>query len=144
MIEILLNDVTLDGMRRVRVASDLDASSLPAFVPLSAKVRTWSDDALGLHYLEATWPCRELIMVKCEAWKCSYPLVVWKLAPGERVSEAFQAAFRIWAEKYKACPDFAFMRRLPKTIENGFEMYGSFFFEADWVPPGCIAVGNGG
>jgi hypothetical protein len=149
VIEILLNDVMLDGMRRVKIVSDAPLDPYPpALSPFAAQVgkvshRTWSDDALGLHYLEAIWPCREAITARLEGWKCPRKMVLWKMDPGERVSVALGMMIAAFGERFKFFPDFAFMRRLPKAIENGFEVEDVIFIEAAWVPPGCIAVSEG-
>ncbi len=148
MIEVLFNDVTLEGMRRVKVVSDspidegVDLSPL-ADILAGAHLRTWMDELLGLHYLEATWPCREAVSIRCEGWPCATPMVLWKLRPGERVSGAFRDAFQIYLERFKRFPDYAFLRRMPKEIENGFEMSDVIFLEAAWIPAGCIAICEG-
>lgn len=146
MIEVLFNDVTLEGMRRVKVVSDspIDAASLPVITSASASMRTWSDELLGLHYLEATWACRGPVVIRCEGWVCAKLMVLWKLEPGQRVSEAFRDAYPVYLESFHIFPDHAFMRRLPREIDNGFELSGVMFIEAEWVPAGCIVLGNGG
>jgi hypothetical protein len=101
----------------------------------------WSDDLLGLNYLEATWVCREAVTIRCEGWVCARPFVLWKLGPGERVSEALKQALCVYGERFKSFPAYAFLRKLPSTIENGFEAEDMFLCEADWVPAGCIAIG---
>jgi hypothetical protein len=148
MIEILVNDVTVDGMRRVKVVSDaeIDPTTLtPGPSPIGrGEGREWSDDVLGLHYLEATWPCREVVDIKCEGWPCARRMVLWKLLAGERVSGVLGEMLVVHHLELKCFPDYAFMRKLPGTIENGFEVDGVEFHQADWVPPGCIVVAVGG
>ena len=141
MIEVLVNDVTLEGMRRVKVVSDVAPVSYP--LPEESIVRTWSDDLLGLQYLEANWPCREAIQIRCEGRKATREMVLWKLAPGERVSQALKEALGVYAMRFKAFPAYAFLRKLPSTIENGFEAEEMCLFEAEWVPAGCIAICEG-
>ena len=141
MIEVLLNDVTLEGNRRVKVVSDL--SPIPFPVKEGACVRNWSDELLGLHYLEAVWACREAIRVRCEGWICARPVVLWKLEKGERVSLALEMIMVVFGGQFKSFPDYAFMKILPKGIENGFEVNDVMLLEAEWVPPGCIVVCKG-
>jgi len=147
VIEVLFNDVTLEGMRHVKVVSDepLEGLTLSPLVDILAGAHrhTWMDELLGLHYLEATWPCREAVSIRCEGWPCARDTVLWKLLPGERVSEAFRDAFQIYLERFKRFPDYAFLRRMPKEIENGFEMSDVIFLEAAWMPAGCIAICEG-
>jgi hypothetical protein len=147
LIEVLANDVTLEGMRRVKVVCDepIDAIRLSplAWIPADANRQGWIDELLGLFYLEATWPCREPISLQCEGWKRAREMVLWKLAPGERVSTALKQALGVYAVRFKSFPAYAFMRRLPSTIENGFEAEDMCLFEAEWVPAGCIAISEG-
>ena len=149
VIEVLVNDVSLEGMRRVKVVSDAPIepaviSPSPCPLPLGEEnMRTWCDELLGLHYLEATWACREAIKIRCEGWKIARPFVLWKLAPGERVSEALKEILGVFGALFKCFPDYAFMKKLPKTVENGFEVDGVMFMEAVWVPASCVAVCKG-
>lgn len=147
MIEVLANDVTLEGMRRVKVVCDEPIEGIRfsplAYIPPDANQRGWMDELLGLFYLEATWPCREAVSIQCEGWKRAREMVLWKLAPGERVSVVLTRMMGLFGERFKSFPDYAFMRRLPKTIEHGFEVTDVMFVEAQWMPPGCIAVGKG-
>ena len=141
MIEVLVNDVTLDGMRRVKVVSDASPVTYP--VPEGSTVRTWCDELLGLHYLEATWMCREAVSIRCEGWTCAREVVLWKLMPGERVSVALKDALGVYAMRFKRFPGYAFLRKLPSVIENGFEAEDTCLFAAEWVPAGCIAICEG-
>jgi hypothetical protein len=145
VIDILVNDVTVEGNRRVKAVSDsrIDADSLPVPIVRSANVHTWSDESLGLHYLEATWQCREAILVRVGEWKCARKMVLWKLEPGERVSEALKQAVAAYGQRFKCFPDYAFMRKLPKTIEDGFEVDDVTLLVSSWVPAGCVAVCKG-
>jgi hypothetical protein len=70
-------------------------------------------------------------------------MVLWKLQPGERVSEVLGESLTLFYVQFKSFPDYGFMRKLPKTIENGFEVADVIFMEAEWVPAGCIAVCKG-
>lgn len=150
MIEILINDVTPEGLRRVKVVSDapiipaeLFPSHLLPYRLEGVDVHMRSDDVLGLHYLEGTWACREAVRICCEGWKCPREMVLWKLAPGERVSAVLTQMMALFGERFKCFPDYAFMKKLPKTIESGFEVADVIFSEADWVPAGCVAVCKG-
>src|SRR5690242_4714061 len=113
-------------MRRVKVVSDAPIDEGVDLSPLvdilaGAHLRTWMDELLGLHYLEASWPCREAVSIRCEGWPCATPMVLWKLRPGERVSEGLKQALSVYWLRFNFFPDYAFMKRLPSTIENGFE-----------------------
>lgn len=146
MIDILVDDITPEGMRRLKLVSDrvIDAEvTLPIVPPSHAEVRAWSDDGLGLHYLEAVWMCREAVGLQCEGWGRKKGVVVWKLAAGERVSVALHPAMALFGETFKCFPVYAFMRKLPSVIENWFEVAGVEFHQADWVPAGCLVLSDG-
>lgn len=146
MIEVLVNDVTPEGMRRVRVVCDepLEGIRLSplAFIPEDSQRRGWMDELLGLFYLEATWACREPVRIMLEGQTEGYACVLWKLQPGERVSEVLKCTVALFGERFKCFPQYAFMKKLPKGIEIGFEVDDVMFFEASWVPAGCIVVGT--
>lgn len=146
MIDIFADDVTVDGLRRVRLVSDqpIEAeTTLPVVPPLGAAVRSWSDAALGLHYVEATWACREAVALRCAGWKKPKGVVVWKLEPGERVSAALPSAVAVFGETFKFLPTYAWMRKLPNAVELWFEVAGVEFHQAEWAPLGCVVLGDG-
>lgn len=146
MIDILVDEVTVEGLRRLRLVSDraIDAeTTLPMVPPAGAESRTWSDDVLGLHYLEAVWMCREAVGIRCEGWTKKKGFVLWKMGPGERVSAALPLSMALFGDTFKSLPIYAFMKKLPNTVEIGFEVSGVEFHQADWVPAGCLVLSDG-
>lgn len=142
MIEIVVNEITGDGMHRVRVVSDMPSPLTPLPVGEGSSVRTWDDALLGLHYAEALYPCREVVCVTFEGMKRPRKLVVWKILPGERVSEIVSqvADWYFWSAHRR--PQYAFMARLPRGVESGVEVDGVSLFEAEWAIPGCVMIGG--
>lgn len=146
MIDIFADDVTMEGVRRLKLVSDAVITAemtLPVVPPVGAAVRMWSDEMLGLHYLEATWACREAVALRCEGWVKPKGVVVWKLEAGERVSEALHPAAALFGETFANFPVYAYLRKLPSAIENGFELAGVEFLAAEWVPAGCMVLSDG-
>jgi hypothetical protein len=145
MIELLVNEVLPDGMRHVKVVSD-QADPHPLPFPLEGgreiRVKKWTDELLGLHYLEATWACMEVVHVHLEGQPKCRKLVVWKFLPGERVSEIITYVADWFFVQTHHRPEYAFMRSLPSGVESGTEVDGVMLMQADWALPGCVMVGG--
>jgi hypothetical protein len=145
MIEIVVNDVLEDGMRRVRMVSDCEIAPSPLPSPWKGEgvaCRTWSDNLLGLHYAEWTWACRDVVEVHTEGMKKCRRLVMWKFLPGERVSEVITLVAEWYFVQTHRRPQFAWMQKLPKGVEYGLEVDGVMLLEDESVYPGCVMVGG--
>ena len=143
MIQILVNELRPDGMRRVKVVCD-DPHPLP--FPLKGgrelELHEWDDEALGLHYVEATWPCMGVVDVQLEGMPKFRRLVVWKFMPGERVSEVIRCVADWYFVQTHQRPGYAFLRSLPSGAENGQEVEGVMLMQAEWALPGCVMIGG--
>ncbi len=67
---------------------------------------------------------------------------------GSRISECVRIGADGWnfgrgvnADGVRQKAELAFVRKLPAGIENGVDVYGCRLFEAEWMMPGCVAVG---
>jgi hypothetical protein len=140
MIELLVNEILPDGMRHVKVVSDLPPIPFP--VRDGGQIHQWTDELLGLHYLEATWPCMEVVHVHLEGQPKCRKLVVWKFLPGERVSEIISYVADWFFVQTHHRPEYAFMRSLPSGVESGTDVDGVMLMQADWALPGCVMVGG--
>ena len=140
MIEIVVNEITGEGMHRVRVVSDV--APVPFPITHGAEIRRWDDELLGLHYAESTYPCREVVCVQLEGAPKPRKLAVWKLMPGERVSEIISHVANWYFCSAHHRPQYAFMARLPKGVDNGVEVDGVTLLEADWALSGCVMIGG--
>lgn len=154
MIEMVLNQVSVDGMRLVRVISDrvVSEACLRSMAPGAARefaeVRCWDTAALNLFYGEARWPVREMVEVKMPSSRFQVPtmrrLVAWRFMEGEgyRVSEVIEHLARWFFVQTHRRPGFAFMKRLPKGVECGEEVEGVMLLEAEWALERCVMVGG--
>lgn len=151
MIEILLNDLTQEGMRRVKVMSDrpVTEEEMRGYVAGASlgceQIHCHDTAALSLFYGEVTWPCREVVEVHLEGIERPRRLLIWKFMPGEglRLSEVIThvAEWYFWSTHQRA--GFAFVRKVPKEVESGeWEVDGVILFEAEWALQGCVMVGG--
>jgi hypothetical protein len=140
MIEIVKNEISLDGMRTVRVVSDL--CPIPFPVKEGANVRRWDDELLGLHYVEMEYPSMDFVDVHFEGMEQFRRLLVWMFLPGERVSKVVEFAANWYFQQTHHRPQFAFMKRLPQGAENGTEVDGCILIQAEWALDGCVMIGG--
>ncbi len=148
MREIVLDELTMDGMRHMKVISDQAVSkafmlsyvSTPALE--LAQVNCFDTSALSLFYGEVSWPLRGPVEIRCEGWKSFRRMLGWKLIPGERVSEAMKDAVLEYFMRAHRLPNYAFMRRLPHAVENGIDVEGLILLEAEWALEGCLLIGG--
>lgn len=147
MIEILTNELLPDGYRHVRVMSDAPLTEAwmlgyaPAPVRGFAQVTLTPTAALNLFYGDVRYPCREVVrcQVSCVSFRM---LAVWKLLPGDRVSEVIEHVAEWYFASAGQRPQFGWMRKLPAGAECGMEIAGVMLLEAEWALDGCVMVGG--
>lgn len=149
MEEVVENVVLADGMRRVRVISDAVISPLgwalkvPDEAVRLADFVQGEDRSLGLHSLVVTWPARDVLF---EVLECGQvyrrTMVVWKLVQGERVSMAIRFAADVFERELGRRPGFAWMRSMPRGVEEWTVVGDVCLLTADWAYPGCLFVGG--
>ena len=81
------------------------------------------------------------VEVLCEGWPVAKTFVMRGFAGVSSVTEALRDAARVYKEVYGSVPEYAFVRTLPRGVENGVEVDGVMLFEAEWMAPRCVAVG---
>lgn len=146
MEELVVNELSHDGMRRMRVIGDgVLGSSWEELVPAEARrlmvMRRGEDARLGLHWLELSWPVFEPMNVFCHGPKGFRRLMMVNFAYGERVSECIELARVHFFARTKFAPGFAFVRELPEG-RDGSEADGCVLVAAEWMPARCAAVGG--
>jgi hypothetical protein len=82
-----------------------------------------------------------VVEVKCEGWPVSKYFVIRGFAGCPTVTDAVRDAARIYKEHYDVDPSYAFVKSLPRGVENGVEVDGVMLFEAEWMAARCVAVG---
>ncbi len=153
MEEVMVNELTEEGRRRMQIAGDAPLTLRAVYCAITPKneegieMREWKDEVLGLQYGEAEWaPKGEVVDFQPVGWPRARRFVVWGLEPGEKVSEVIILAAKEFLRLFGGKPQFAFMRKLPKGVENatGIMFMGMeiLLFEAEWMPKRCVAVGG--
>lgn len=145
MDEMLMESVLgADGVRSLHVVGGgpvregwLDC--VPDASRALAKVERW--ETAGLHHLRVTWPARELVVLSM------YPgvrqmIMLWFVGD-LRVSAAIKAATEAYALQIHRDPGYAWIRQIPKGAEEGVEVGHVMLIQADWVPAGFVAIGQG-
>lgn len=112
----------------------------------------WVQEA-GAWHLRAVVPFRGVLDVHAEGWVKMRRLVAWSLVDGGQwtvdggrlsVREGLREAWRLYVRLFGGEPRFAFMRRLPRGVENCVEVGGMVLLEAEWMLERCVAVGGRG
>lgn len=148
MEKIIVNELSHEGMRRVKVISDarIDLQRWLAAVPLEAreliKAELSEDKALGVHHLSMSWPARD----KAEFGfsQRHRRMLVWKILENQRASQAIReavVAYMRW-RGVGVFPKFVFMKSLPKGAENGMLMDDVIILQAEWALEGCVILGG--
>ena len=84
---------------------------------------------------------RGAVDVLCEGWRVPKTFVMRGFAGCASVSEAVRDATQMYLKLYKDYPRYAFLKTLPKNVENGVEVDSVMLFEAEWMAAQCVAVG---
>lgn len=148
MDEIIYDRLNWDGMREVKIISDSPVSEgrMLRFVPDPARdlvrVRCYDTAALKVFYGEAIWPAREVVDFHMEGWPKFRRFVVWKLTPGERISQGMECAAERYFYLFLRWPRYAFIRTKPAKVDDFVEVQDVMLLEADWALPGCLALGG--
>jgi hypothetical protein len=147
MIEVVLNVLGDDGLRRVRVISD-DEIQHPVryFAPLPVEGRKLLqvvesvDAALGIHSLEVAYPVYGPFDVAILSPK-KFRMFV-NFVYGSRVSECIELGRVEFFCRTRFAPAYAFIRNLPAGAVDGMDVHGLVLIEAEWMPLNCVAVGG--
>lgn len=157
---VIENSVSVDGVRRVHLMSNgplcpADISPEYSGSRYDGRARLLDHRAgylgeseveivkeAGVWHLRAEWPCRGLIQINCEGWPCPKEFVVWSLAGCASVTAALFGAAKEFERIYEVRPQYAFIRRMPRGVENAHEIGELMLFEAEWMINKCVAVGR--
>lgn len=149
MIEVVVNQVSADGMKFVRVISDQRVSEAflwslaPGASREFAKIHPYETAALSLFYGEVTYPLRGVVEIPAGVGKVRR-LAAWRMMESEGycVSEiiAFLADWYFVQTKRRA--QYAFVKSLPKGAERFMELDGLTLLDVDWCLEKCVLVGG--
>jgi hypothetical protein len=139
-LENILRD---DGMCVVHLMSNFELTMNALWdkynAPADATVELTAE--AGVHYLRARWMVRGAVRVAAEGWPMPKMFVIWNLALCDSVKKAMLEAAEHYQDIYGTQPEYAFIRKMPRGIENGVEVGDMMLFEADWMVRKCVAVG---
>jgi hypothetical protein len=79
--------------------------------------------------------------IKCEGWPKAKRFVLWNLTTVDSVTMALFEAARRYEEVFGVRAEFAFIRKLPRGVDNGAQVGDLMLFEAEWMAAKCVAVG---
>ncbi len=124
---------------------ELSAVDLACYaIPEDAQVSVGQE--AGAWHLRAEWAYFGVMDIHAEEWPKFRRLVVRAVRKGDRISAAVTEAAKEFARLFGRCPQFAFMRKLPRGVEPGqiIMFYGRevALFDCNWVPDQCVAVGG--
>lgn len=148
MEEITINELTHDGIRRVKIIGDvmIDAAQYLHLIPLVARDRAvytpGCDELLGIFQLEITWPVYGSCEVAYLSPKKFRRFMFVNFAYSERVSSCVELARTEFFIRTHFVPAYAFVRKLPQGAEMCMDVYGCILQVAEWMPAQCVAVGG--
>jgi hypothetical protein len=155
MEEVLVNELTHDGMRRVKLIGDVPFDGERPVAALwrhgvyvaemsvgKRQVRAWSDAVLSLHYFEMVYPVYGPCEVMCFGEIKLRRLMFVNFAYAAKVSECIELAKLEFFAGTHFAPRDAFVRELPKQAELWMDVHGLILHEAEWMPAKCVAVGG--
>lgn len=140
---VVVEDVLMaDGTRRVHILSNQ-----PVEYPVPEEAQVERRREAGTHQLIATWRMRGPVQIVMGEWRRT--VVLWPLSRGERVSTAALRAAEAYLQHFGAWPPYAWVRSLPRGVENAALIMNEgreelMLFQADFMPVGFVAVGDGG
>ena len=155
MEEVVLNELTHEGMRHVKLLGDEPFETerpvamllrngviVPEVAMKRLQVEGQCDAALGLHSLEVRWPVFGPVDVLYFGPKRFRRFVFVHYSYAERVSECLSQAVEIFLMGCHFLPGFAFVRKLPAGTPDCMEIDYVTLVQAEWMPEHCVAIGG--
>jgi hypothetical protein len=66
---------------------------------------------------------------------------MWNLSLSKSVTAGIREANKTFEDVFLMRANYAYVRKLPRGVENGVEVGNLILFEADWMARKCVAVG---
>lgn len=99
------------------------------------------EEEAGAWHVRVEYPYGGPLDIECEGWPKAKRFVLWSLTGIKSVKLALFEAANKYEEVFKQRAQYAFMRKLPRGVENGIEVGDLMLFEAEWMVRNCVAVG---
>jgi hypothetical protein len=150
MIEVIVNQLSADGMKFVKMISDQRMSEawvrsiVPGAAREFAQVKCYETSALSLFYGEVSYPLRQMVEIKPAEWKRARRFAGWRLMDGEgyRVSEIIEFLGEWYFVQTHQRAQYAFVKSLPKGAERFMELDGLMLLDVEWALDKCVLIGG--
>lgn len=159
MEEIVINELTHEGMRRVRVMGDSPFTPSPQPSPEGRGGRRWErgipliamdrlqvvnshDETLGLYMMELTWPVFEPVDILNFGPRRFRRLMMVHYSYAERVSECIRLGVEEFMVRTRWMPGYAFISEIPNGAEDCMHVHGVELLQSEWMPQRCVAIGG--
>lgn len=133
---VLKDRVTEDGFRVVHLMSNSE---------IAAHSERYGDGnvayEMGVWHFRSSAPLQGPLEINCEGWPKPKRFVVWNMALAGSVKIALFEANRKYEDLFSERAEYAFIRKLPRGVENGVGVGNLMLFEAEWMVRKCVAVG---
>jgi hypothetical protein len=93
--------------------------------------------------IDGAWPANMRELVDLELQEGAWPVVIWALKRGERVSRAIETAGEEYAALTGMAAEFAMIGSIPQGAEEFSEVGNMTLVRADWVKEGFIVIARG-
>lgn len=142
MDEVIVVEDRVDAqcVRHVHLMSNIE---LPcSSVPFPFERGSVTREAGVWHY-RAEYPYRGALDVACiNGGKNFRRLVVWNLEGYELIKLALYDAWNEYLRLFYGAAQYAFIKKLPANVPNGYEVGGMVLLEAEWMMERAVAVGG--
>jgi hypothetical protein len=150
MIEVVINQLSADGMKFIKAMSDQAVSDamMLGFVPGAARdlaqVKCYDTAALSLFYGEVTFPVRGVVEIPAGRVGKVRRLAAWRMVESEgyRMSEIIEFLGQWYFTQTKRKPQYAFVKSLPKNVERFTEVDGLVLLDVNWCLEKTVMVGG--
>lgn len=148
MKEMTVNELTHNGMRRMKIIGDvvIEAAQYQHLIPVVARdmavYTPGCDELLGIYQLEITWPIYGPWEVAYLSHKKFRRFMFVNFSYSMRVSNCIELARTEFFARTHFAPRDAYLQELPNKAEIGMDVHGCILQVADWMPAQCVAVGG--
>lgn len=147
MQAMTINNLSPDGMRRMKIIGDAEIQTAKYEVLIPAEARPLAvfvpgcDDVLGLFSLEITFPVYGPCDVFYHGPKKFRRLMFVNFAYAARVSDCIELARAEYFARTHYAPGYAFVQSLPEG-KDGELIHDCVLLSAEWMPARCVAIGG--
>lgn len=148
MNEIVMNELGHDGMRQIKIISDVQISGdqylylIPEIAREHVDFGHKHDNLLGLFSLYISFPVHSMWDVFYHSPKEFRRFMFVHHIYAERVSQCIEMARDAFFASTHFLPMYAYLAELLPGAEIGMDVHGCILQVAEWMPKNCVAVGG--